>query len=153
MKILKLFFSKTCAYIERYRNLLAGVFRILTFDLHRVSIVTGLSSVARRQSDCAFCVRMCEFADGRFSAVKNHRYTADTRTCREPVWSASARGALLLLLVSYIREMCSWDTSKILRVRNKKRRTQRLNLVGENKNANSKKRMKFGQKIVREERP
>ena len=32
LKSLNLFFSKICAHSERYRNLLAGIFEILTFD-------------------------------------------------------------------------------------------------------------------------
>ena len=31
-KSLKLFFAKICAHSERYRNLLAGIFEISTFD-------------------------------------------------------------------------------------------------------------------------
>ena len=32
LKSLKLFFAKICAHSERYRNLLAGIFEISTFD-------------------------------------------------------------------------------------------------------------------------
>ena len=38
------FFSKICAHSERYRNLLAGIFEILTFD---GNIAFTLSSVSR----------------------------------------------------------------------------------------------------------
>ena len=39
------FFTNVCAHSERYRNLLEGIFEILTFLWkHRVSIVTGLDS-------------------------------------------------------------------------------------------------------------
>ena len=49
------FFSKICAHSERYRNLLADIFEILTFLWkHRVSIVTGLTQVSSFSSSCCF---------------------------------------------------------------------------------------------------